>query len=622
MDPALLALIERLNDPTQSLTLEELRELETGLIAHAGTVDPAAATSEDIELLTELADQTSDVRGRIATLETEATERQERAAELLATLNPEPAATDGPGDPVRDPAASPDETTEAGDPHRDPGAGSPQAPAETPDPNAEPGVVPEQAQGEPVPVAAAGAPTPGAPQPQRLPRIARLAARRPERAAPAPALTATAANGERQRPVLLASADLPGVAAGAEIDVEQWAHGAMRRFEAVRMVRDTGSDGEKVYFGTIRAFYPESRQLGDDAAANEEKFDAVSGPKALAASGGICGPVAVDYAVSTIAQASRTVATEAMTTYQATRGGVRYILPHTLAAVTADAPAAIWTEANDISLNSPATKPHATFVCQSPQEAYVNAITSIVQFGNFQSRYFPEQIAQYLDTVDAVHARLAEATLLADLATGSTAVTADNYELGAARDMLAILDRATAAMRYRHRMIPHAPLRFVMPLWTRDMLRADQARQLPGDSYSGAERLAVADALIDSWFAARNVNVTTTQDSPTGASVLQGFLAQGAGQLVTWPLKTITWLYPEGTWSFLDGGELNLGMVRDSTLNRTNDFQMFSETFENAIFRGHESQQLTFSIAPTGASAGTVSTESFTAGTGIETLGS
>ena len=57
---------------------------------------------------------------------------------------------------------------------------------------------------------------------------------------------------------------------------------------------------------------------------------------------------------------------------------------------------------------------------------------------------------------------------------------------------------------------------------------------------------------------------------------------------------------------FLDGGELNLGMVRDSTLNKTNDFQMFSETFEKAIFRGHASVQLAMKIDPTGTSVGAV----------------
>jgi hypothetical protein len=307
-----------------------------------------------------------------------------------------------------------------------------------------------------------------------------------------------------------------------------------------------------------------------------------------------------------------------MATFQATRGGLRYTLPVTLAQVTADGPAAIWTQANDLNPVAPTTKPHALFVCPPVYEAYVDAITSIVQFGNFHARYFPEQIAEFLTVADAVHARLAEGNLLAQISAGSTQVSAGAFETGAAREVLSNVNRAIAAMRFRHRMAPGTPLRFVEPLWLRDMIRADLARNLPGDSGGHAERLAVADAEISAWFAVRNVNVTDTQDSPIGAATLQGFGVQGAGQLLPWPAVVSCWLYPEGSWLFLDGGTLDLGMVRDSVLNATNDFQRFSETFEKALFIGHESQQLNLHVAPTGASIGTVAPPSEP----VETIGS
>ncbi len=161
-------------------------------------------------------------------------------------------------------------------------------------------------------------------------------------------------------------------------------------------------------------------------------------------------------------------------------------------------------------------------------------------------------------------------------------------------------------MIYHHRMDPEASLRLVYPEWLEDMIRTDLARRLPGDSGGQSERLAVADAEIDRWFSVRNINVTNVQDSPTGASTFQGFLAQGAGLLNPWPSHVLMWLYPEGTWLFLDGGELNLGMVRDSTLNKTNDYQMFAETFEKAIFKGHESYAINLEVCPNGRTAATV----------------
>lgn len=42
-----------------------------------------------------------------------------------------------------------------------------------------------------------------------------------------------------------------------------------------------------------------------------------------------------------------------------------------------------------------------------------------------------------------------------------------------------------------------------------------------------------------------------------------------------------------GTWIYLDGGVLDLGLVRDSQLNSGNDFQIFGETFGGkTIFDG------------------------------------
>ena len=58
----------------------------------------------------------------------------------------------------------------------------------------------------------------------------------------------------------------------------------------------------------------------------------------------------------------------------------------------------------------------------------------------------------------------------------------------------------------------------------------------------------------------------------------------------------------EGPWLFLDGGELNFGMVRDSTLKDTKDFETFAERFEPAAFVGVESLAVTSTVRPNGES--------------------
>jgi hypothetical protein len=445
----------------------------------------------------------------------------------------------------------------------------------------------------------------------RVPSMRALSAHRPGRVAP----RSQSAGGSSTAVATLTAAALPGVTPETEIDVEEWSRAVARQLEVERkaaMGRDSRGDGEKVYLGSIRWAYDEARTLTGDPVADQRKVNDVVSTEALVASGGVCGPVAVDYSVTSVSANDRPVR-DALAVFGAARGGLRYILPHTLAMVTADNAVSVWTNATDVSPGAN-TKPDATFVCQSVQETYVDAVTAIVQFGNFQARYFPEQITQYMETVDAVHSRLADATLLAAISggTNTSRATASNYEVGACRDFLAELDRAASGYRYRNRIAMDTPLRLIAPAFLVDMIRADLTRNLPGDSGGGVERLGTTLATVESWLNARAINVSwaldslTTNPSYSGNAVLQGFLPQGSGALNSWPANTAVELFHEGAWVFLDGGELNLGMVRDSTLNKTNDFQMFSESFEKAVFRGHESDELLLKISPLGTTIGTV----------------
>jgi hypothetical protein len=54
---------------------------------------------------------------------------------------------------------------------------------------------------------------------------------------------------------------------------------------------------------------------------------------------------------------------------------------------------------------------------------------------------------------------------------------------------------------------------------------------------------------------------------------------------------------------FLDGGTLDLGIIRDSTLVGTNDYKMFVETFEGIAMVGVEALAVTSTINVNGAAA-------------------
>jgi hypothetical protein len=131
----------------------------------------------------------------------------------------------------------------------------------------------------------------------------------------------------------------------------------------------------------------------------------------------------------------------------------------------------------------------------------------------------------------------------------------------------------------------------------------------------------VTDEQIDAWFSVRNINVIWTLDGlkagtyGTGGSAITnqffGLMGSSAPE-PQWPGQSsdgsfmLAWLlYVEGSFQFLDGGRLDLGVVRDSTLDATNDYETFVETFESVAFRGIDAYQVQSTILPSGTSAGT-----------------
>jgi hypothetical protein len=300
---------------------------------------------------------------------------------------------------------------------------------------------------------------------------------------------------------------------------------------------------------------------------------------------------------------------------QAERGGVRFVPPVAISSVTGAT--AIWTEATDANPGT-ATKPFLSMTCPNEVEVLVDAVPTRIRVGNFAGRFQPEMVDNFVQTAMAAAARIAELNLLTKISTASTPVSSGQL-LGAARDLVATLDLAASAYRYRQRCGDTRPLTAILPSWAKSMVRADLAREQAHDD-AGSDPLAVSDARIAAWFATRNVSPIWTLDgltAVTGGSgqvpyASQGFGAQGAGaQLLDWPHTLTWWLFATGSFQFLDGGRLDVAVVRDSTLNATNDYEMLVEPFEGIAFRGLESLQVVSSIRPNGSSASTVSTTTF-----------
>ena len=386
---------------------------------------------------------------------------------------------------------------------------------------------------------------------------------------------------------ITAGADIPGYTAGSAItDMSEVAQAMSKRLHTLRRVN--GGDGEQHIVASITTQYPEDRTLSTDAESNWGKIQKVVGPEALVASGGHQAPFEVKYDIFGLGTAVRPVR-DCLPRFQADRGGIRYIVPPVLSDY-ANA-VGIWTAANDSAETpSPSAKLSLTVTAASETTVATDAVTLQLQFGNLLTRAYPELIARHNELGLIQHAREAEGNLLTKIGDASTAVTSSSI-IGVARDFLVQVGRAAAAYRSRHRLEADAPLRAIMPAWIKDAMAADLALSAPGDN------LLNAYGEIDGLMAARGINVCYTIDG----SALTG--SQGAGAMNEFTDTFVWYLFAEGTFLFLDGGTLDLGIIRDSTLVGTNDYKMFVETFEGVAKVGVESLKVTSTISVNGAAA-------------------
>ena len=454
----------------------------------------------------------------------------------------------------------------------------------------------ETAETEPEPVPASATP----------PRIGRIAVRRmPERVAATPTQAAT---------TIIAAADGTGVTAGGRVaDFEQLSQLLSERAEDLRSAVVAEGSVERARVATIRASYPaeqDLRAIQRNPQAVEQAVTAAIGRDgeryaAITAAGGFCAPAVPLYDQISIADAGRP-ARMALPSFQAQRGRVIYMPSPNWTGYASGVRK--WTSTNDTEAlsNSNVRKPCVRVDCPSELTAEVYAIPVCVTVGNFFDRTFDERRQAILDDVMAWQARFAERELLQAIADHSTTVTA-GQTLGTIRDVLAILDRAMAGFISRYRVRDDFRMEWWAPRWLRNNMRADLVRALPVSGASLEENLAVADAQIERLIAARGINVTWLWDGERGGTD-QEFGAEAGGSLQNWPTRVISYLFHPGAHRFLDGGELNLGVQRDSTLNATNDLQIWSETFEGAMHPGLESLRIDMDVCPSGEIAGTVDT--------------
>ena len=530
-----------------------------------------ALSDEGAELAVQIMSVSDAADKVIAGRETVMAERRAALDEMAEVVSPE--------------AAGPEDEPEV------PEGETPEVPAETAAPEAEVEVP------EPELVNAAVEPT------KRMP-LAMLIKQQPEPTKPVIA--------EPRGPIIKAASNLNAFSAGQEITVDQAAEAMCERLDALSM--SVGGENEapqKLHAARVSwgHQYPDDRKILESQrvvpAVVDRKFAAVVGeypgdPRAitpirgngLTATGGLCAPVTVRYELETVSVADRPLRA-GLPSFNADRGGIQYNSPAHLVDILADAGSAALTTvtvANDVSA---VTKTVQEVACGTLNTVQVRAIAERLQFSNFADRYNPERMKQFMQLARAAHSRLTERELFEDMQTASTLVNGGAVWVGATRQWFNNVIAAAAAQRYRHRMDDAYPLRIVLPTWFSSLVAIDLGLQ------SNGERTVLGDfdamQVINRWLGVENIRpIWQKDDARTNNALGAGapaFTSQtGAGATLNdFPGRMVSLLFPEGSFLFLDGGSLDFGIVRDSTLNAANRFQTFYEVFEGVAFVGVES---------------------------------
>lgn len=391
---------------------------------------------------------------------------------------------------------------------------------------------------------------------------------------------------------ITASADVPGYAAGQDLDgLLEVAEALMAKRGHVRGT-DRGNDGYQYLVASIQTGeYDEAHTLGNDAIINQNRVDAATqDAQSLVAGGGIKAPLTPYYELTVFGDSVRPVR-DSLVGFKADRGGIRWV-PSPVIGDTASG-VNVYAETVDASATPYGSgKGVVTLTVGAEQSKKVDVVPRIMKVGNLMARTFPEMVSAWTKLLIAQHAREAEGNLLDYLVADSTAVSAD-ATFGAVRSLLPQIDQLVAAYRSRHRIATSVRFRAILPFWVKDLIRTDIGRQLYGADF------AVSDAQIENYFSTRGLNVSWHYDTSATTNMLFG--AQSAGAMLKYPTVVEWFLFPEGTWLFLDGGTLDLGLVRDSTLNSTNDYTIFAETFEAAVRVGQQSLKVNSTLYANGS---------------------
>lgn len=393
----------------------------------------------------------------------------------------------------------------------------------------------------------------------------------------------------RRESVLVASADIPGFPQGGRLATMDSLTEAMHK-----RARALPDRSQPVIVASLQRDFTHTLEQTTTLKEMEAIFKAARNPELITAAGGWCAPNEISNDFYNIVCEDGIID---LPTVGVRRGGLSWPVSPSFG----DLAGQVWTwnETQDIAAvtgtEQSGVKPCYRVPCAGYVSARLECDGLCLTVGNLMDYAFPELIANHMRLLFAAQAHYTNARIIQNLVSQSTAVTYNTPTgHGVAAPVLEAIEMQVVDYRIKYRMCEGSVLEAVFPTWVYPLFRADLAKR------HGMALFDVTDQMIANWFTLRGIRVQLVQDWQVGSA---GQLGQST-PAETWPANLSFLLYAAGTFVRGQGMNLDLGVVRDSTLNATNDFTAaWMEECYLIAKMGHESRLVTLPICPNGVAA-------------------
>lgn len=326
--------------------------------------------------------------------------------------------------------------------------------------------------------------------------------------------------------------------------------------------------------------YPEEYMLSGRKDENTRMIDSFVTPEAVAAAGGCCSLPTPIFDNPVLGSTARPIR-DALPSTGAPRGKVAFFE----AVCIPQAGSGVWTCEDDEGVTSdPSTwKDCAEIECGDEGGAEVEAIYKCLTVGDYTARFAAEEWRARLQAAAISHSRAADVALFDAMRAGVTSTHTGLQTGSVYNNVLSTVGRAGALIRQDQRL-EDVQLDFFAPAWLPVAIRADlRARGLR----TGRDSIEAVLSELASAFNNENVRAVWSWD----VDDLEAFQYDGA--LADWPETASTVLAPSGFFTFLNGGQFDLGTeIRDFDQARQNKLGAFAESYEGLLVRGCNAKAL------------------------------